>query len=116
MTMPKPPLAQDRAKTHYKDNIRNNNQTKYVEEMYNLTCKRKQELIVVLSPATDNYKKALPSSNILFKELFDLKEKYPLKIINLYDSDIFKDSYFVDWDHLNYNGVMKLTNYINSLN
>lgn len=112
-TCPKPQLPADRAKDHYKDNIRNNNQTKYVEKIFNLTNEHNQEFIIVLPPVTKGYKDALPKSSVLFKDLITLANRLSLKIVNLYDSDIFDDSDFVDYDHLNYKGAIKLTNYIN---
>lgn len=109
----KPPIAADRAKPHYKNNQRNNNQTEYVVKMQKLADKRKANLYVVISPATTAYKNSLPLSSELFKELFYAAKKYNINLLNMYDSDSFDNSDFEDWDHLSLKGAIKLTNIIN---
>ncbi len=104
----KPPVAADRANVHYKNNQRCNNQTKYVELLLLETVKNNQNLYVVIPPATEDYKKALPPSNELFRELFDIKG---LKIFNYYDKH-FTNEEFEDWDHLSLRGAERLTEMI----
>lgn len=105
----KSPVAQERANAHYKNNIRHNNQTDYVKKMLELANKNGINFLVVLSPATKAYRDCLPPSHELFAELFMLAKTNNINIINMYDTEIFKNSDFIDWDHLNLKGATKLT-------
>lgn len=109
----KPPYASERAEKHYKNNQRNNNQTKYVGMINNLVKQSGANLLVVIPPVTKAYKNFLPESKELFKELFCLAENSDINILNLYSEDLFEDCEFVDWDHLNIEGANKLTKIIN---
>ena len=109
----KPPLAADRATPHLKNNQRNNHQTDYVVKIKDLADKNHANFFVVIPPATIDYKKSLPDSSILFSELFDTCKQNNIAILNMYDSDIFKNTDFEDWDHLNITGAGKLTKCIN---
>ena len=103
-----------RAIPHYKNNQRHNNQTKYIIEMSKLAKKFNQTIFVVISPATENYKSLLPSSDVLFSELYSTVQNLDnVKLINCYDTH-FENNEFVDWDHLNLKGAERLTNIINS--
>ncbi len=104
----KPPIAADRAKPHFKNNQRHNNQTKYIEYLQSETAKNNQNLYIVIPPATEDYKKALPQSKELYKELFNVKG---LNIFNYYDEH-FANEEFEDWDHLNLKGAVRLTKMI----
>ena len=99
--------VQSRTIPHYKNNQRNNNQNKYLQLLIDEAQECNQKVIIVLSPATSEYKKELPSSKCLFKEVFDLIEEnlyQNAKIINLYDME-FSKNLFGDWDHLNKDGA-----------
>jgi len=108
----KPPTAAERSAAHYKNNIRQNHQTDFVLKTYELANSAKAKFLVVIPPVTKAYKESLPNSSKLFYELFELKKKN-IEILNMYDSDIFNDSDFEDWDHLNFYGAQKLTKQIN---
>ena len=97
---------------HLKNNQRNNNQTQYVKKIYDLAIKNNSKLLVVISPATKAYKDSLPSSDVLFKDLIDLIQKHNINFLNMYDTSIFDNNDFEDWDHLNIKGAEKLTQII----
>ena len=103
---------EQRAKLHYKINQKHNNQTKYVVKMAKLMQKYEQNMYIVLSPATCEYKEFLPKSEELFAELYSAVKNFEnIKIINCYDIN-FEKNEFVDWDHLNLDGAIKLTDII----
>ncbi len=106
--------ASERALPHFKNNQRNNNQTQYVEKIYNIAKENNAKLLIVIPPATKSYKDCLPSSDVLFKELYELQKKLNFNIINVYDNTSFNDNDFKDWDHLNLTGAEKLTKIISS--
>lgn len=95
-----------RAKTHLRENLRGNNQTGYVEKILQLTKENNHNLIVVIPPAREDYKKCLPEALELFKELNNIEL---VNVLNFYnDNDFIKDD-FGDFDHLNNHGAKKLT-------
>lgn len=59
-----------------------------------------------------NHIKTLVSESNLFTEIKELKH---CKIIDLYNSNLFEQEDFGDWDHLNENGAKKLSNYVRNL-
>lgn len=104
---------EQRAIPHYKNNQRHNNQTKYIEEISKIAKGYNQNIYVVTPPASEDYKKLLPSSHELFKELYTVANKLSnVKVINCYDISFDKKE-FVDWDHLSLKGAERLTEIIN---
>ncbi len=108
----KPPTAKERADAHYKNNVRHNNQSEYVIKMQEISNENNANFFVVIPPATKSYKESLPLSCELFKELFLMAKEHNIKIIDMYDTDIFTDDDFEDWDHLNLKGANKITSLI----
>ncbi len=100
---------------HLKHCRRGSRQTEYVEKMLNLAKDRADRFIVVLPPLRADYRNKLTEdSPTLFPELFDLMSKEPtLKLLDYHDCSLFTDRDFMDCDHLNAQGVVKLTRIIN---
>ncbi len=65
---------------------------------------RRQKVIVVIPPARSDYRAHLPSTEVLFKDLFASREECEsicdFTILNLYDDSEFIDNHFGDFDHL----------------
>jgi hypothetical protein len=98
--------ALKRAKTHLRENLRGNDQTKYVEKILHLTKENRHDLIIVISPAREDYRNSLPEFDELFKDLNSIKN---IKVLNFYNDNDFDNNDFGDFDHLNHNGAKKLT-------
>lgn len=102
-----------RALKHYKNNIRENNQIKYFKEILDITKKNNQNLIIVITPHEEAYRKVLPAKEELFKKVYEYTTNLQhVKIINLYDSEVFNITDFCDGDHLNIQGAEKMTKII----
>lgn len=104
-----------RANSHYKNNLRPNKQNYWIENLINLAKENNINVFIILSPAKSAYKDCLPNSKDLFKDLLNSIEGKEITLINLYDSDLFVDDDFGDWDHLNSNGAEKLSNYVREI-
>lgn len=101
---------QQRALKHLKNNQRDVQQYYILEDLLKATQNNHQNLYIILPPATHYFKDVLPSSDILFKGLYPITDKYNhCTIINLYDSEEFTLEDFSDGDHLNPEGKKKLT-------
>lgn len=103
-------ILEKRTKSHLKNNKRKNKQIKYLEKIINLVQANKQNIYIILSPATKDYKNILSEEKEIFRNIKNISKKYnKLKIIDFYTSDIFNDNDFGDYDHLNTKGAKKLT-------
>lgn len=90
-----------RTASHFKNNQREPDEMRWCEAIIKLAKENGQRVFFYIPPATSVYKDRLPSSDILFKKLYDICEKYDnVKIINYYDSKEIVDSDFADCDHL----------------
>lgn len=102
-----------RALAHFKINQKSEKNMEYCIKLLEDTKQNSQDIYFVLPPATDFYKSVLPSSDVIFEELYKVCENYPhAKIIDLYDSKEFSNGDFVDGDHLNIYGCKKITEII----
>lgn len=67
-------------------------------------AKNKHKLYIVMPPARSDYKKTAGNSSNLFKSLYEIVDEHStennIEIIDFYNSNIFLDSYFGDFDHL----------------
>lgn len=107
---------QERALKHLKNNRRDVQQYYILEELLNSTQNNKQNLYIILPPATHYFKEVLPSSEEMFKGLYPLVDKYNhCKVINFYDSEDFTLEDFADGDHLCLEGKQKLISKINDV-
>jgi hypothetical protein len=108
-------------KSHYKHNIRRNNQTEFVKKIYELAQENNHNLIIIIPPMTSKYKKHFKefygkeelSSDEIFNDLIQLQKKLDLTIFNFYEDNPIKDKDFSDLEHLNPNGAEKLSKIIN---
>lgn len=102
----------ERIKQHYKNNQRENKQNHWIKKLSDLAKENNHNLYIVLSPAKTAYKECLPNSKELFKDLLNLVESINVTLIDLYDSNLFIDDDFGDYDHLTQKGAEKLSNYV----
>lgn len=87
---------------HLKNNRREPDEMHWCRAFIEAAEKNGQNLFFYIPPAMRTYKDRLPSSDILFKKLYDCcQNKSHVHILNYYDSDVFGDSDFADCDHLN---------------
>lgn len=105
--------AEKRAKDHLKINIRNENQTFYVEKAAKLAREKGHNLYVVIPPAHSDYIKNLPPFEELFSELLNLKND--IKILSFFGDDRFTDADMGDTDHLNEQGAKKLATFVREI-
>ncbi len=98
----------NRVKTHLRENQRKNNQTEYINKIFELSKQANHDLTVIIPPARNDYKNNLPDSDFLFEELYNIS-KNKFNILNFYNDKDFLFDDFGDFDHLNYNGAIKLT-------
>lgn len=100
-----------RAEAHLQNSRRENDQMLYFKKLCSLARKKGHALFIVIPPARTDYKSFLPSSRIIFYNLFN---KLPppqegIQVLNFYDDPDFGFGDFGDMDHLNQNGAIKLT-------
>jgi len=100
---------------HLKNNMRNNNNIDYIDEIYNAINHNKQKLYIVIPPYRYDYLDCLPDKGSLFYKLY-LKCKYKnIKILDFLCDTRFSKEDFSDSHHLNKKGASKLTSLINQM-
>jgi hypothetical protein len=104
-----------KTQVHLRENLRENNQLFYLKKLCESAINNSHEVVIVLSPAREDYKSCLPKSNELFNTLFELTNENNIKVFNFYDDENFINSDFGDFDHLKPFGAVKLTQKINEL-
>lgn len=102
--------VEKRISTHLRENQRENNQLTYLNKIINICNQNNINLIIIIPPARQDYRNSLPNHNVLFEKLYKV-ENLPL-VIDLYDDTNFEYLDFGDFDHLNKQGAIKLTNLI----
>lgn len=111
-------IGEFRANQH--NDLKKHNQTKIeYEKILNefsefLNSKNIKTTILIL-PTTKYYSKYL---NKDYKKQFyevvgNIKKNLDFEIIDLYESDILNEDNFIDVDHINESGAIKITNYLN---
>ena len=100
-----------RAKSHLKNNNRETNQTKHLENIYQLCKKAGVVMYVVIAPVRHDYVAALgdETDEHLFRELFAFTNKQHIPILNVMRDSSFTDDEYFDCDHLNRKGALHLT-------
>ena len=103
-------FIQERAKKHYKNYQRKLDQLDYIKMIVEKTEKNNQKLILILPPVKKIYKEVLPSGQEMFEHLFKICREYKhIQILDFYNFDSFEEEDFVDGDHLNTKGQLKMT-------
>lgn len=112
--------AQYRTDSHnkffkYKETVKEN--VKLFEEFLNEIEEKDVQLIVYVPPVSSYYRKYIKKEliNDYYEIMNPFIEKYNFKFIDLFDSDLFTDEDFYDYDHLNDYGAEKLGEVIISI-
>ncbi|MFZ9846738.1 MAG: hypothetical protein ACO3EE_01150 [Flavobacteriales bacterium] len=91
----------------------------YVNDIISLCAENKIKLIIVTTPKMDCYRENSVSANIdkaKYRLIEMLKKEESLHCYhNLYDDTSFDASDFIDYDHLNQKGVIKLYQKLNTI-
>ena len=99
---------------HYKNNQRSESQMYLLERLIQDTKERKQNLYLIISPVPDVYRNCLPDKQTLFKELYSKIHNHAhVKLVDMYDSELFRKEDFYDGHHVNLIGAKKATQIIN---
>ncbi|MGY0616930.1 hypothetical protein [Vibrio sp. FJH11] len=100
--------AEQRAKTHIRENRRDPDQLEWLTKLNDMVRKDDRKLYIVIPPAQKSYMDCLPNKSELFAKLHSL-DLDNVEILDFYDSPIFDDSDLGDFDHMNEKGAKKLT-------
>ena len=99
--------AEERTRTHLRENLRKPDYIRYVEE---IVSGFKSNVLVVIPPARADYRALLPKKEKLFASLFELRNsRNNFRIADHFEDCDFSDDDFADTDHLNKNGAFKLS-------
>jgi hypothetical protein len=101
--------SEDRTRPHLRENRRQNDQFAYFEKLCEEVVKNGKKFIVVIPPATKEYRSGLPPKEELFSKLNSYAIKHQITVLDFFDSDIFETDDFGDFDHLTPSGAQKLT-------
>lgn len=106
-------LAQRRASSHNKFFKYNDTVQKYQKLFANFASEmnsRDIQLILYVPPVTEYYRNGINPDLIhdFYKYMNPMQEEYGFKLIDLFNSDKFKNEDFADYDHLNDLGAKKL--------
>lgn len=100
--------ASERIKTHLRENGREPSQLEWLKKLSDSINKDSRKLILVITPYRSDYKKLLPTKEVLFKKFHDLNLNN-VDFLDYYDSNLFTDEDMGDTDHMNEQGAIKLT-------
>ena len=100
-----------RIQSHLKNNNRGTNQTRYLEQIYQLCKQHHIKFYVAISPVNQSYIDALgdETDEHLFRELYTFTQKEHIPVLNEMRNKSFPDEEFFDCDHLNRNGAIHFT-------
>ncbi|UMY54383.1 hypothetical protein MLD56_23130 [Paenibacillus peoriae] len=111
-------VGQQRAEQHnqllvHNETVKEN--TNVLENLINYLSEERITPIVVVFPATEYYQNFFdPEFKAVFYEVMNsLANTHKFKLVDLFDSDDFVESDFLDMDHLNEKGAVKVTNMLN---
>ena len=76
------------------------NNSKFIKKTEEIAKRYKHNTVYVLPPCHYLYRSMMPDKKILFREIYKLKEKYNVKVIDMYEADIGSKSSYGDSDHL----------------
>ncbi|MET3207076.1 UNVERIFIED_CONTAM: hypothetical protein ABIC26_000010 [Paenibacillus sp. PvR008] len=111
-------VGQQRAEQHnqllvHNETVKEN--TNVLKNLINYLNEERITPIVVAFPATEYYQNSFdPEFKAVFYEVMNsLANTQIFKLVDLFDSDDFVESDFLDMDHLNEKGAIKVTNMLN---
>jgi len=113
-------VGQKRAGLHNKflvyENTRIENE-KIFDEFIGLLIEKDIEPIIVIFPFTKYYKNTFKNEfkDIFYKYINEVNEHRKIRIVDLYNSNAFSDNDFVDADHLNELGAIKITKILSEI-
>ncbi|MFS0688506.1 hypothetical protein AB1K89_04525 [Sporosarcina sp. 179-K 8C2 HS] len=105
--------AEKRASSHnkffkYKETVKENHKlfSDFLSEMNSKDIK----IILFVPPVTVYYRKFISPAIVddFYKYMKQLQKQYDFKLVDLFNSDVFKEADFADYDHLNDLGAKKL--------
>jgi hypothetical protein len=103
----------DRAKKLLRENRREPDQMIWMKKAIDRIIEDKKNIFIVIPPYSTQLKNNLPPKEELYKKTYSLFDNYKnlpnIKLIDLYDSDLFDDSDMGDNDHFNEKGAKKCT-------
>ncbi|QJD85198.1 nucleoside-diphosphate sugar epimerase/dehydratase [Cohnella herbarum] len=108
-------LGRRHSNRSYKETVEEN--IEILSKYLSLLSENEIKPIVIISPQLKEYrigfgdKKADEFKNIVW----GIQQQFDFQMIDLYDSSDFNYNYFADYDHLNTNGYLKLTNILNEV-
>ena len=102
--------VEKRVYTHLRENSRKNDQMDYLQKIIDECNDNNISFTIIIPPVRKDYYKLLPDLSLLFDDLYKLKNTP--EILFFIENNSFSDEDFGDYDHLNYNGAVKLTNLI----
>jgi len=105
--------ARVRAKQIIRENRREPDQMVWIKKIIDQIVKDKKNIFIVIPPYTTALKSFLPPKEKLYEKTYSLLSNYKnianVRLIDLYDSDLFDDSDMGDHDHPNEKGAKKST-------
>ncbi|MGG1616002.1 hypothetical protein ACIFQM_11005 [Paenibacillus sp. NRS-1782] len=111
-------VGQQRAEQHnqllvHNETVKEN--TNVLKNLINYLNEERITPVVVAFPATEYYQNFFdPEFKAVFYEVMNsLANTHIFKLVDLFDSDDFVESDFLDMDHLNEKGAIKVTNMLN---
>lgn len=107
----------NRARDHLRFNLRHNS-LGYLSKIIALAYHRRQRIFIVLPPYRSDYKREIIQNggnrySGLTTTLELAKSFIKPVVLDFFDNTNFIDSDFIDFDHLNHEGAIKLTNIVN---
>jgi hypothetical protein len=103
--------AQERTRTHLRENKRKPSQIHWLEKLVALGLKNNITIYAVITPVRSDFKALLPEKTELYQSIYQLNSKN-LAILDFYDDPRFSDKDLGDTDHLNEQGAKKITQFI----
>ena len=108
---PNPGETVARVQSHLKNNNRETNQTRYLEQIYHLCQQHKIKFYVAIAPVRKDYIQALgnETDKHLFRELLAFTKRAQIPVLNEMRNPTFTEAEFFDCDHLNRAGANHFT-------
>lgn len=88
----------------------------YFENLLKFLQQKKISLLAVVPPVTDYYRKASGQKyyDFFYQTAVPILKKYGYALLDYYDSDLFTHEDYVDYDHLNEQGAIKLSKLVSA--